>query len=237
MSLFHFKEFVINQENCPMKINTDGVLLGALADVKDAKQICDIGTGTGVIALMLAQRNHFSKIDAIDIDAKAVNTATLNFNNSLFHERLKCHHHHFEEFFEFHPENKYDLIVSNPPFFLNSLHSPSPSKTLARHTTEKFFVDLLRVSALHLTANGVLQLVVPLDISLLLKHLAEDYHLYNTECIEMKSFEGKNTFRHILKFEKDPSKPLKIADFIIYEKEGEHSLQYIEALRNFFTIF
>jgi len=237
MSVFHFKQFVINQENCPMKINTDGVLLGALADVKDAKRICDIGTGTGVIALMLAQRNHHCKIDAIDIDFKAVDTATLNFNNSLFHEQLKCHHHNFIEFFEMHPANKYDLIVSNPPFFVNSLHSPSKSKTLARHTNKDFFVDILRISALHLTENGVLQLVVPLDISMLLKNLAADYHLYNTECIEMKSFEGKNTFRQILKFERNNLKPLKISDFIIYEKEGEHSLQYIETLRNFFTIF
>lgn len=237
MSLFYFKEFVINQENCPMKINTDGVLLGALADVNGAKRVCDIGTGTGVIALMLAQRNHHCKIDAIDIDLKAVNTATENFNNSLFHEQLRCHHHHFIKFFETHPENKYDLIVSNPPFFLNSLHSPSQSKTLARHTTEEFFVDLLRISALHLTEKGILQLVIPLDISMLIRNLAEDYHLYNTECIEMKSFEDKNTFRHILKFERNHLKPLSISDFIIYEKVGEHSLQYKETLRNFFTIF
>lgn len=237
MSLFHFKEFVVDQKNCPMKINTDGVLLGALADVKKAGRICDIGTGTGVIALMLAQRNHRCKIDAIDIDFNAVDTATLNFDNSLFHERLKCHHHNFVEFFEMNPTNEYDLIVSNPPFFLNLLHSPSKSKTLARHTNENFYIDLLRVSASHLTQTGILQLVVPLDTSMLLKNLAEDYHLYNTECIEMKSFSGKNTFRHILKFERNNLKPLKVSDFIIYEKEGEHSLQYIETLRNFFTIF
>ncbi len=237
MSLFHFKEFVVDQKNCPMKINTDGVLLGALADVKDARRVCDIGTGTGVIALMLAQRNHDCKIDAIDIDFNAVDTASYNFNNSLFHEQLKCHHHHFVEFFEMRPGEKYDLIVANPPFFLNSLHSPSQSKTLARHTNKDFFVDLLRLAALHLSENGILQLVVPLDISILLKNLATDYHLFNTECIEMKSFYGKNTFRHILKFEKDGLKPFKTTDFIIYKKEGEHSLQYIETLKNFFTIF
>lgn len=236
MSLFHFKEFVVNQENCPMKINTDGVLLGALADVNQAKRICDIGTGTGVIALMLAQRNINAVIDAIDIDYMAVDTASGNFGNSLFHERLKCHHHNFVEFFERHPSYKYDLIITNPPFFLNSLHSPSKSKTLARHTDQDFFVQLLKISSTHLTDEGVLQLVVPLDISLLLQNLAKDYHLYNTECINMKSFIEKNTFRQILKFEKK-YKPLSELDFIIYEKEGEHSLQYIDALRNFFTIF
>lgn len=237
MSVFRFKEFVVNQENCPMKINTDGVLLGALADVENAKRICDIGTGTGVIALMLAQRNKVSYIDAIDIDYNAVDTAAGNFNNSLFYQRLKAHHHNFIEFFELNPINKYDLIVANPPFFVNSLQSPSKSKTLARHTDEFFFIDLLRICCTHLTEDGVLQLVVPLDISAFLINLSPDYKLYNTECIEMKSFKEKDTFRHILKFEKDSLKPLNKYDFVIYEKEGEHTLQYIETLRNFFTIF
>lgn len=237
MSVFRFKEFIVNQENCPMKINTDGVLLGALADVEDAKRICDIGTGTGVIALMLAQRNNESIIDAIDIDYKAVDTATENFNISLFNQRLKAYHYNFTDFFEINPAYTFDLIISNPPFFVNSLRSPSKSKSLARHTDEDFFIDLLRISSTHLAENGKLQLVVPLDISALLISLASDYKLYNTECIEMKSFREKNTFRHILKFERDSAKPLNNYDFVIYEKEGEHSLQYIETLRNFFTIF
>lgn len=237
MSVFRFKEFVVNQENCPMKINTDGVLLGALADVEGAKRVCDIGTGTGVISLMLAQRNGACDIDALDIDKKAVATANLNFDNSLFHQRLSAYHYDFTAFFEEYPQNKYDLIISNPPFFINSLLSPSKSKSLARHTDQQFFIDLLRLSSFHLTENGILQLVVPLDISAFLLSLAPDFHLYNTECIEMKSFVGKNTFRHILKFERDSSKSVNKYDFLIYESEGVHSLQYIDALRNFFTIF
>src|SRR6476659_4184417 len=109
MSLFHFKEFVIDQENCPMKINTDAVLLGALADVASAKSILDIGTGTGVIALMLAQRNHEANIHGLDIDTTAFEKSRLNFANALFHERLKAFHFGFKEFFEHHPQNKYDL--------------------------------------------------------------------------------------------------------------------------------
>src|SRR6476661_1775560 len=161
MSLFHFKQFVIDQEKCPMKINTDGVLLGALTNISNTKLICDIGTGTGVIALMLAQRNHDAIIDAVDIDYKAVDTASINFSNSLFHERLYAHHHSFTEYFEMHPDRQYDLIVSNPPFFLNSLKSPEAATNLAKHTNQDFFIDLLRIATMHLTEYGSLSIIVP----------------------------------------------------------------------------
>ncbi len=237
MSLFRFKEFVVNQENCPMKINTDGVLLGALADVDAKDTICDIGTGTGVIALMLAQRNHYALIDALDIDHHAVDAATLNFKTSLFHERLHCYQHSFTEFFELNPQKKYDLIVSNPPFFLNALKSATERKNLARHTNEIFFIDLLRLAANHLSFSGVLQLIVPVEISVFLQHLAKDYHLCISEIISVKSFEEKESFRHILKFQKQPCTTFSETNFIIYAKEKEHSLQYVAALKDFFTIF
>lgn len=237
MSLFYFKEFVINQDNCPMKINTDGVLLGALSDVDSRNKICDIGTGTGVIALMLAQRNSNAVIDAVDVDYQAVDTATLNFENSLFHERLNAYHHSFVEFFELHPQNKYDLIISNPPFFLNALKSSVERKNLARHTDETFFIDFLRISNAHLTSNGIVQLIVPIEISVFIQHLAKDYHLCISEIISVKSFEDKEPFRHILKFQKQPCEKVSETDFIIYAKEKEHSLQYIAALKDFFTIF
>ncbi|WP_026903616.1 tRNA1(Val) (adenine(37)-N6)-methyltransferase [Pedobacter glucosidilyticus] len=237
MSVFHFKEFVVNQENCPMKINTDGVLLGALCDVEDAISICDIGTGTGVIALMLAQRNHQAKIDALDIDYRAVDTASINFQNSLFHERLAAHHHSFIEFFEMHPSNRYDLIISNPPFFLHALKSPHHQTNLAKHTDETFFINLLRVASTHLHDKGSLEIIVPVEISLLLQHLANDYYLHLERKIVVKSFQGKEAFRHILKLQKNPSLEVQTEVFTIYEKEGEHSLQYRSALKNFFTIF
>src|SRR5690606_7932234 len=208
-----------------------------LADVTAKEKILDIGTGTGVIALMLAQRNHEALIDAIDIDHHAVDTATLNFRGSLFHERLSCYHHSFMEFFELNPLNKYDLIVSNPPFFLNALKSSRERKNIARHTNETFFIDFLRFSANHLNHDGSVQVIVPVEISLFLQHLAKDYHLCVSEIISVKSFEEKEPFRHILKFQKLPCTSLTETDFIIYAKEKEHSLQYISALKDFFTIF
>lgn len=237
MSLFHFKEFVIDQENCPMKINTDGVLLGAMANVKDAKKILDIGTGTGVIALMLAQRNCTAKIDALDIDHIAYEKSGLNFSNSLFHERLKAHHHSFKDYFDLHPTSKYDLIVSNPPYFLNSLQSPKSSKNLSRHTNEAFFIDLLALSCNHLSDEGILELVVPVDISLMLQNLAVDYHIYPTRCIKIRSYQDKATIRHIISFSKRLVDQTEFSDFVIYEEQGVHSIQYKSVLKDFFKIF
>src|SRR3569832_358514 len=118
---FHFKQFNVDQTGCAMKINTDGVLLGALADANSPKTILDIGTGTGVIALMLAQRFTRAKIDAVEIDEQATETAVRNFADSPLAERLTVYPFGFVDFFDKYPGRRYDLIVSNPPFYINSL--------------------------------------------------------------------------------------------------------------------
>lgn len=237
MSLFHFKEFVIDQENCPMKINTDAVLLGALTNLEETKRILDIGTGTGVIALMLAQRNHEAFFDAIDIDATAFEKSSLNFANSLFHERLKAHHAGFLEFFDTHPALKYDLIISNPPYFLNALQSPKEKRNLSKHTNEQFFMDLMRVANHHLNDSGRMEIIVPVDISLMLQELAPDYHLYPQHCYKIRSYPDKATIRHIISFSKSNNQDLEFKDFSIYAQQGVHSMQYRAALKDFFTIF
>jgi len=220
-----------------MKINTDGVLLGAMANVSKAKTVLDIGTGTGVIALMLAQRNHAAKVDAIDIDESACNKATLNFENSLFHDRLKIHHHGFKTYFELYPARKYDLIVSNPPFFLNALQSPKASNNLSKHTDEQFFIDLLRVAQHHLNKNGHLELIVPVDISLMLQNLAADFQLHAFHCVKIKSYENKAHIRHMVSFSRTQMQDITFQEFCIYADQGIHSVEYKAALKDFFTIF
>ena len=238
MSLFHFKEFVVDQNNCPMKINTDGVLLGAMANVNEATKILDIGTGTGVIALMLAQRNRNASIDAIDIDLNAFERAKSNFENSIFHANLKAFHFGFKEYFDVHPLLKYDLIISNPPFFLNALPSPNQTKNLARHTDLNFFKDLIQYASNHLQPNGLLEMVLPLDISLTIQNFAGSYQLYLIKCVEIKSFETKSPFRQILSFSKNKNLGTVVREtFCIYETEGIHSLAYKTLLKNFFKIF
>lgn len=237
MSLFHFKEFVIDQENCPMKINTDAVLLGASASLENVKTVLDLGTGTGVIALMLAQRSHDIFVDAIDIDHLAFEKAHLNFENSLFHQQLKAHHHSFLEYFDLNPLKKYDLIVSNPPYFLNALKSPKASNNISKHTDEQFFIDLISKVKNHLNPSGKLTIIVPVDISLMLQNIAPSYHLYPVNCLKIKSYTDKANIRHIISFSDKKLLELNFEDFCIYSSQGVYSLQYQALLKNFFTIF
>ena len=120
--MFRFKQFNIDQSGCAMKINTDGVLLGAFSFAIEPKNILDVGTGTGVIALMLAQKFCDAQLEAVEIDAEAALTAEINFRNSAFAERLKVFPLSFERYFEQLVATKFDLIVSNPPFYIDSLN-------------------------------------------------------------------------------------------------------------------
>nr|WP_294900182.1 methyltransferase [uncultured Pedobacter sp.] len=220
-----------------MKINTDGVLLGAMCDLTGASKILDIGTGTGVIALMLAQRKNDAFIDAIDISPIAYEKSSANFENSLFHAQLKAHHHGFKEFFELNPQKRYDLIVSNPPYYLNALQSPKESKNISKHTDEQFFLDLLLCAKTHLTDTGSLTLVLPVEISLMLQITGKDFGLFPKQCIKIKSYPDKAHIRHIISFSKDGSKDVVFEDFCIYDDVRVHSLQYKAALKDFFKIF
>jgi len=136
--MFHFKQFSVDQTACAMKINTDGVLLGSLTQANHPQKILDIGTGTGVVALMLAQRFINAQIDAVEIEASAAKTAEANFVNSPFNKRLKIYHSSFQNYFDQYSDKQYALIVSNPPFYINSLQSPGANKSLAKHAGKGF---------------------------------------------------------------------------------------------------
>lgn len=220
-----------------MKINTDGVLLGALCDLKSASQALDIGTGTGVIALMLAQRKPELLIDAIDINLIAHEKSKANFENSLFHANLKSYHHSFKTFFDLYPQKRYDLIVSNPPYHLNASQSPKAAKNISKHTDEQFFLDLLLLVKTHLKEEGTLTLVLPIEISLMLQTTARDFGLYPIHCIKIKSYADKAHIRHIISFNKNPTNELVFDEFCIYDTQNVHSLQYRAAMKDFFTIF
>src|SRR5690606_32919675 len=137
--IFKFKQFEIDQRGCTMKINTDGVILATKARAVKMDRVLDIGTGTGVIALMLAQRFPEASIEAVDVDQGAFNCAKLNFESSPFSTRVGIHHCGIEDFESL---NTFDLIVSNPPFFINSLKNTDDRKTLSRHGSFQFYKSL-----------------------------------------------------------------------------------------------
>ncbi len=234
--IFRFKQFDVDQSGCAMKINTDGVLLGAFVDGDQPKSILDIGTGTGVIALMLAQRFNDAQIDAVEIDPAAAQTAETNFANSPFAERLNIYPIGFEQFFEQYHDKKYDLIVSNPPFFINSLKSPEAKKELAKHTDEDFFRKLIVAIARHLTVDGLCWLIIPLSIADFVFYLASENNLCLQKRINIKSFEDSAPHRVIacFGFEKVST---DISKFIIYKSAGIYSEEYMKLLQPYFIAF
>lgn len=219
-----------------MKINTDGVLLGALANADKPKTILDIGTGTGVIALMLAQRFAQVAIDAVEIDDQAAQTASANFANSPFFSQLTLYPVSFEQYFNDHPSKKYDLMVSNPPFYINSLQSPGAGKNLAKHTDVDFFARLITGVAAHLTNDGLFWLILPLDTAAIVKQLAAANGLYLQQIIAVKSYPASAPHREIVILGLHQIK-INQSEFVIYDALKQYSEQYVAALRDFFTIF
>lgn len=197
---FKFKQFTVYQDKCGMKVGIDGVLLGAWAAVNDSvKNILDIGTGTGLIALMMAQRcNAF--IDAIDIDKDAVAQAKSNIQASPWSNRINTRHLSLQDFVR-ESSKKYDLIVSNPPYFVNSLKSPSMQRTNARHTNELSHQDLLFLSKKLLTREGSLSLILPTEEADKCIEHAEKIALYLNHEVFVHPKPSKAAKRKLLTFE------------------------------------
>lgn len=174
---FRFKKFTVYHDKCAMKVGTDAVLLGAWADTSFCRNILDIGTGTGIIALMLAQRSQ-ATVEAIDIDKEACVQATENVAASPYTERIKVVHASCADFAASNQQKKYDLIVSNPPYFINSLKCPDNKRTVARHTDTLLLSDLIREAQTLLSPSGRIALVLPYERQEEVKALASANHLY-----------------------------------------------------------
>lgn len=159
---FRFKQFTVWHDRCTMKVGTDGCLLGAWVTIQETdRNLLDIGTGSGLIALMLAQRSN-AQIDAIDIDAPSCQQAKENVARSPFAERIQVYHYPLSSFSP-PRERRYDLIVSNPPYFIQSLKCPNVTRSQARHADSLPLPDLLNGSLHLLSDNGRLGLILPYD--------------------------------------------------------------------------
>lgn len=216
-----------------MKINTDGVLIGAMANHHAPKNILDIGTGTGVIALMLAQRFPDANIHAVEIDGQAAETAGRNFQSSVFSERLSINHIAIEQY---NHNEKFDLIVSNPPFFVNDLKNEEIRKGIARHAGEDFFSLLVEKSNSLLADDGQIWLILPVKQADEVIAIASQYDLSLAERIHIHSDENKPTFRQMICLKKGEA-VLKESDFNIYQSLKQHTTTYKELLKDFFLAF
>lgn len=229
---FRFKQFAIRQQKSAMKVGTDGVLLGAWATINDSLRILDIGTGTGLIALMVAQRTRDTQIDALEIDEPSYNEAKQNIENSPWREQVKVYHSSLQSYSE-HSITKYSTIISNPPFFNAGTHSPTLNRKKARHTTQLPFEDLLSCSKKMLSQDGIMALILPYIEGKSFITLAEKFHLYPQRKTEFLSKEGNTPERLLLElsFQK---KGMVEDELIHYDDNGEWTEDYKAVTRGFY---
>jgi tRNA1Val (adenine37-N6)-methyltransferase len=199
---FRFKQFTVWHDRCAMKVGTDGVLLGAWCPIQienpsNTFNILDIGTGSGLIALMLAQRAPYARITAIDIDQKAVEQAQYNFSISPWKERLECH---LSALQQVEGEELFDLIVSNPPYFQDSLKNPDNQRAMARHTDTLSYSELLAHSARLLKQQATLALVLPIEAEQQIITIAQTHKLYPTHITHVYPKPGKAAKRLLIAF-------------------------------------
>lgn len=234
---FHFKQFALEQDKCAMKVGTDGVLLGAWAESSHAKTILDIGTGTGIIALMLAQRNSNAKIDAIEIDEPSCIQAKENVLNSKFKERIRIINSPLEKFSS---GFFYDLIVCNPPYFSNSLKSKSIKRNLVRHGDfAGISSEILIKSALKLLkTDGKFCLILPnTEGEIFIKEAAKKNFFCN-KLTRVFSKPNKKCFRLLMQFEK---KKRNFSENYLTietgEKPNDFSNEYKQLTKDFYLAF
>ena len=234
MSKFQFKQFSVEQDRTAMKIGTDGVLLGAWTPIENNPfSILDIGTGTGIIALMLAQRSHAEQIDALEIDEDAYEQATDNFENSPWNDRLFCFHAGLDEFVE-EPEDEYDLIVSNPPFYSEDYKSENEQRDLARFQDAMPFEDLIEAAALLLSENGIFSVIIPFKEEKKFLALAKEYELHPIKITRVKGNPTSDIKRSLLAFGRNESDTVLDDELIIETDRHVYTSEYIELTKDFY---
>lgn len=202
---FNFKQFKVNQDQCAMKIGTDGVLLGAWLPISDSvNSILDVGTGTGVISLMAAQRSNAELVDAIEIDENAYEQAVDNFEESPWGDRLFCYHASFQEFFT-EITDTYDLIVSNPPFFSEDYKTKDKKRDQARFEEALPFEHLFYGASLLLSEAGNFGLIVPYKEEERIIEIGKTVLLFPTKITRVKGTPTSEIKRSLLLFSKTKS--------------------------------
>ena len=229
---FQFRQFIVHQQRCAMKVGTDGTLLGAWALAPSGRcRILDIGTGTGLIALMMAQRFPESSVLGIDIDPEAVAQATENVRLSPFSERIKILQ---EDLMKFDDTDDFDAIVSNPPYFVDSLECPDDQRTMARHTVSLTYEGLIRQAFRLLKDDGCLSLVIPSESRSLIESAACLEGFFLSRVCLIKTTPRKQPKRQLIEFRKHSVKELIIEEGIIEDSPNVRSSWYQQLTKEFY---
>jgi tRNA1Val (adenine37-N6)-methyltransferase len=228
---FHFKQFNVAHDRSTHKIGTDGVLLGAWVNVSGAQYILDIGTGTGVIALMMTQRTAGTAvIDAVEIEKEDSEQAMENVQQSPWPGKVKVHHTAIQDFY---PSRQYDLVVSNPPYFINSWKPPEKRRSQARHTHGLSFNELLQAASRLLTTNGRLAVILPYQEALHFTELAKQYQLYVIRRMTFRSRAHKPVERLLIEFG-GYAVEVKEEELVLHGEGDQWSEAYCRLTREFY---
>jgi tRNA1Val (adenine37-N6)-methyltransferase len=231
-NFFQFKKFRIEQEKAAMKVNTDGVLLGAWTNITSAKNVLDIGAGTGLISLMIAQRSN-AIITGVEIEKNAAEEAFRNVQNSEWNNRISILHNSFQEFAET-SDIQFDVIVTNPPFFSNSAKNTNPYLSIARHNHLLPFEDIISGSEKLLNDNGILSLILPASAAQEFTDKAGHEKLFLNRLTLVKPFPHKEPNRCLLEFGKKQS-DCKNSTMSVFDETGKnYSAEFKTLARDFY---
>ncbi len=230
MKPFIFKQFTVHQDQTAMKVGTDAVLLGAWAEVKKASTILDVGTGTGILSLMAAQRNPNASITAIEIEKNAFKQASYNFQNATWASRLNLHHISFQNFTS---HELFDCIISNPPFFDNQHFSIDETRTLARHTTHLSYETLIQKTASLLKPSGQFHVILPFQSENHLIDLAQKVNLFPTQILRVRGNVKSPLKRSLLTF-CFSKKTIQEDELTIELSRHHYTEEYIRLTKDFY---
>lgn len=230
---FKFKQFTIQQEKTAMKVGTDGVLLGAWVKINpEIFSILDIGTGTGLISLMMAQRSNAELIDGIELNNEAFEQTITNFENSDWGDRLFCYHASLNEFTD-EIEDKYDLIVSNPPFYTSTFKEMDNDRAMARHTESLTYVDLLNGVSNLLSEDGTCAFIIPFSEEEYFIQLAKKNKLFPNRITRVKGTKDTPIKRSLLQFSFS-EKIIEESELIIEIERHIYTEDYINLVQDFY---
>lgn len=212
-----------------MKVGIDSVLLGAWTRLSQEKHILDLGTGTGILALMMAQRTN-AKVDAVEINRQAFLQAEDNIKNSIFDNNIKCYNSSIQDFTS---PYLYDLIISNPPYFEDSLKAKSHARSTARHTDTLSFEELLETSSALLTKNGKIALILPFSSLNKISLIAQQLKLHIARTTEVRGKEHKAPNRILIMLQKEETVASNDS-LVIYNSEGRYTEEFKSLTQNFY---
>jgi tRNA1Val (adenine37-N6)-methyltransferase len=229
---FSFKKFTIHQAHTAMKVTTDACILGAYADVHEAKRILDIGTGTGLLTLMLAQRTE-AKIEGVEIEEVSYNQAVENVERSIFKDKIKIHHTDIQSFIS---KNQFDLIISNPPFFQNHLKAENQNRNNALHTDTLSFTDLISSVKRLLSSTGTFVVLLPAYESTVLEQLANQSGLFANKKLHIHHRQGSKILRIITTFGFLKTETI-VEELTIKNPNESYTADFQRLLEDYYLIF